>query len=280
MCKYAIYILHGDYKTFNWFYIVLYFSLFLCFNHHLYDFSPLLSLMIFCISNNDIMLLCLSLSLSLTHTHTQTHKHTHIYIYIYIYISDEVLSACAGAVHPVNDTQECRHVAPKCHYWDAYIWIRVTCVVAPFFSSVLLGQGVHAVIDFIYWFLIYYSDKYRYNICNNSTRSIPSHIGLQSHFNIKKEKISEHITWSVFKLQTSKHDMDYCALKQSLLYSQFQITERLMLILSIIISSTIFCCCKCIAIMMSVYLHSLKTNNVRRILLSFAWELWPGFFLH
>ena len=37
------------------------------------------------------------------------------------------------------------------------------------------------------WFLLYYSDKYRYNIYNNSTISIPSHIGLICHFNIIKE---------------------------------------------------------------------------------------------
>ena len=102
MCKYAIYIYSAvrvqNIQLVLYSFVLLFVRLF---NHHLYDFSPLLSLMIFCISNNDIML----------------HTHTHIYIYI----SDEVLSACAVAVHPVNDTEECRHVAPECHYRDAYI---------------------------------------------------------------------------------------------------------------------------------------------------------------
>ena len=63
--------------------------------------------------------------------------------------------------------------------------------------------------DRLVWFLLYYSDKYRYNICNHSTISIPSHIGLICHFNIMKEKISEHMAWSIFNLQTSRHDMHF-----------------------------------------------------------------------
>ena len=69
------------------------------------------------------------------------------------------------------------------------------------------------------WFLLYYSDKYRYNIYNNSTISIPSHIGLICHFNIMKEKkVSEHMAWSIFKLQTSRHDVHYSTLKQRFFY--------------------------------------------------------------
>ena len=45
------------------------------------------------------------------------------------------------------------------------------------------------------WFLLYFSDKYRYNIYNNSTISIPSHIGLICHFDIMKGKHKWTHTW-------------------------------------------------------------------------------------
>ena len=66
----------------------------------------------------------------------------YMYIYIYIYI-DEVLSACTVTIHPATNT---RNVAPDCQYMDAYIRIRVTCVVAPVLRRMPRVQVVPVVI--------------------------------------------------------------------------------------------------------------------------------------
>ena len=63
------------------------------------------------------------------------------------------------------------------------------------------------------WFL-YYRDKYRYNtVPTHKAISIPSHIGLISHYGIWRNT-SEHMAWNTFKLQTSPHEMHYCELNQ------------------------------------------------------------------
>ena len=78
------------------------------------------------------------------------------------------------------------------------------------------------VVDWLMgWLIIYHSDKHRYSIYMCSTRSMSSHIRLIFLFDIMKERMLYIcLTWSTFKWQTSRHDMQLMQL-----YSGCQLDE-------------------------------------------------------